>query len=163
MHLTSANSKGGGGITMKKPASVVCIQVAGVMVENTFTSVEDMVSRVVPPLGFVIGTGKSWEQLAQCLCATLARAHTYTRTHTRMTHLCVSCDRRGHQKAAPAGEGDIWVCWQRACSSPSTCPISKARPRPQACPFLLACPCLKAWLLLEPALSFKPSSGLWLH
>mmetsp|Transcript_27946 Transcript_27946/g.75498 ORF Transcript_27946/g.75498 Transcript_27946/m.75498 type:complete len:304 (+) Transcript_27946:100-1011(+) len=33
-------------------------QVVGVMVENTFTSVEDMVSRVVPPLGWIIGTGK---------------------------------------------------------------------------------------------------------
>ncbi|KAF5835417.1 Alpha/Beta hydrolase protein [Dunaliella salina] len=33
-------------------------QVIGVMVENTFTSVEDMVSRVVPPLGLIIGTGK---------------------------------------------------------------------------------------------------------
>lgn len=32
-------------------------QVAGLMVENTFTSVEDMVARVVPPLGYVIGTG----------------------------------------------------------------------------------------------------------
>jgi len=27
------------------------------MVENTFTSVEDMVSRVVPLLGLVVGTG----------------------------------------------------------------------------------------------------------
>ncbi|KAF5835418.1 hypothetical protein DUNSADRAFT_7453 [Dunaliella salina] len=34
------------------------IQVIEVMVENTFTSVEDMVSRVVPPLGLIIGTGK---------------------------------------------------------------------------------------------------------
>jgi hypothetical protein len=34
------------------------LQIAALLVENTFTSVEDMVSRVLPPLGAVIGTGK---------------------------------------------------------------------------------------------------------
>jgi len=33
-------------------------RVAALIVENTFYSVEDMVARVVPPLGAVIGTGK---------------------------------------------------------------------------------------------------------
>ncbi len=33
-------------------------QVAGLMVENTFMSVMDMVPRIVPPLGLLIGTGK---------------------------------------------------------------------------------------------------------
>jgi hypothetical protein len=32
-------------------------QISGLIVENTFTSVEDMVARVVPPLGAVIGGG----------------------------------------------------------------------------------------------------------
>ncbi len=31
---------------------------AGLIVENTFMSVEDMVSRVLPPLGAVIGSGE---------------------------------------------------------------------------------------------------------
>lgn len=32
--------------------------IQGLILENTFTSVEDMVSRVVPPLGSLIGTGR---------------------------------------------------------------------------------------------------------
>lgn len=34
------------------------LQVKALIVENTFTSVEDMVSRILPPLGALIGRGK---------------------------------------------------------------------------------------------------------
>lgn len=48
-------------------------KVAALVVENTFTSVEDMVSRVVPPLGLLIGAGRpcnflvtnKWTNLAE--------------------------------------------------------------------------------------------------
>jgi hypothetical protein len=33
-------------------------QVRGLVIENTFTGVQDMVSRVVPPLSLLIGTGR---------------------------------------------------------------------------------------------------------
>ena len=33
-------------------------QVKGLVLENTFTSVEDMVGQIIPPLGFLIGTGR---------------------------------------------------------------------------------------------------------
>ena len=51
------------GIHLNIRLAVVCLiccvlQVCALMVENTFTSVEDMVSRIVPPLGLVVGTGK---------------------------------------------------------------------------------------------------------
>ncbi len=49
------------------------LQIAALVVENTFTSVEDMVSRVVPPLGLLIGAGRpcnflvtnKWTNLAE--------------------------------------------------------------------------------------------------
>jgi hypothetical protein len=49
------------------------LQIKALIVENTFMSVEDMVSQVLPPLGAVIGTGKplnclvtnKWRNLAE--------------------------------------------------------------------------------------------------
>jgi hypothetical protein len=49
------------------------LQIKVLIVENTFMSVEDMVSQVLPPLGAVIGTGKplnclvtnKWRNLAE--------------------------------------------------------------------------------------------------
>jgi hypothetical protein len=34
------------------------VQVQGLIIENTFMSVEEMVARVIPPLGLVIGPGR---------------------------------------------------------------------------------------------------------
>ncbi len=38
-------------------------QIQGLIIENTFMSVEEMVSRVVPPLGLIIGPGRPFNFL----------------------------------------------------------------------------------------------------
>jgi ABC-type nitrate/sulfonate/bicarbonate transport system permease component len=42
---------------------IIHAQLKGLIIENTFTSVEDMVGSVVPPLGALIGTGKPLNRL----------------------------------------------------------------------------------------------------